>query len=513
MKITRRLSFLLVIILALSFCFPVCADESSLPPESGDESDVVALSPGIVSGNAAVAYCIDDDQFLYTDRIDERVAPTVATKLVACMVAADLMAQKGVTSDKVQVTVTAKALANAGDIADVRVPMMGFKAGDSYTAKDLISCTLVACANDAVASLAAYFGENYLGGDINTFVEQMNKKAESIGLTNTHFVNATGLDDPDQYSTPREVALIAAAFYRYNELVTLSDVESFLFNGSTTVRSKNFLKSGYYVKGFTNKQAIGLIAGQKDRNGDYCLITASQKDGRTYIFVVMCASGMIVERDEENDVSYYSFGIGNAYYDMHKLIKWTRESFELLSIANTDTIIGELRVNLGSSADHVMIVPSENVEKLVVNVSGGKLESKLIYDESLVYKKEFNGVQYDTINAPVTHGQVVGTITYYFNGVELATVNAITKDGIESDSVKATLDTAKEFLFGDVMKTILIVIGCLILLYISASLVLGVMKIIKKANKKSKKSSKSGKNVNNPKKSSSDDLSHTREAD
>ena len=137
----------------------------------------------------------------------------------------------------------------------------------------------------------------------------------------------------------------------------------------------NYLKINYYVDGFLNKNAIGLIAGQLDRSGNYCLITASQKEGRTYIFVVMCASGMVVERDEENRTTYY-FVDGNAYVDMNKLIDWTRNSFTLVTVATQDTIVGELRVNVGSNS-HVMVVPCEKVEKLVLDIEVYQIETNL----------------------------------------------------------------------------------------------------------------------------------------
>ncbi len=444
-------------------------------------------NPGITSNNAVVAYSIDDDQFLYSNRLDERVAPAVITKLVTCMVVSDILKERGLKSSEVKVTVTRAALDNLNDIVDVRVPMMGLKVGTEYTAKDLLSATLVACANDAASALACHFGETYLGG-INEFTDRMNEKVDSLGLTNTRFTNPVGIDAPNQYTTPREAALIAAAFYKYNELANLSNVESFMFNGKATVRNKNYLKSNYYVNGYLNKNAIGFIAGQLDKNGNYCLVTASQKEGRTYIFVVMCASGMIVTRDE-NDRVVYSFGEGNAYDDMNKLINWTRTAFKLLPVATTDKIVGELRVNFGSSSDHVMIVPEKNVEKLVLDVEGGTLETKLVYDSSKVYKKEFNGKEYDTIDAPVTHGQQVGTISYYYNGKEIASIPAVTKEGIEADSVKASLNGAKNFLFGSVMKTVIFVVIGLVVLYIVLTLVLSTRRGINRV-KKSKKSKK-----------------------
>ena len=480
MKYMRKIALLIVFIMLFVSALPLFTAAEEI-------SNTVELTPNITSGNAAVAYCVDDDQFLYSDRIDEKVAPTVATKLVACMVASDILKERGLNSADTQVTVTNTAIDNAGDIADVRVPMMGLKAGDTYSAKDLLAATLVACANDAVASIACYFGERYLGGNINEFVEKMNEKVQDLGLTQTKFANPTGLDSPSQYTTPREVALIASAFYQYDELVKLCNVESHFFNGSSTIRNKNFLKSNYYVDGFLNKDAIGMIAGQLDKSGNYCLITASQKEGRTYIFVVMCAEGMIVERID--DKTHYSFGEGNAYVDMNKLIKWTRESFKLLTIATVDTIVGELRVNAGHSS-HVMVVPCEKVEKLVLDVEGGNVESKLIYDESVVYKKDFNGSEYDTIDAPVTAGQKVGTIVFTYNGAELARVDAVAKDGISSDGLKASLEKIKGFLFGKTVKAIIYVVLGIVVLWLVFSVVMAVVRFVNRFQDNKKGQSK-----------------------
>ena len=249
MKYTRKFALLLALLVAFMLSAPIFAIAE-------EAEDAIQQTPDITSGNAAVAYCIDDDQFLYSDRIDEKVAPTVATKLVACMVASDILKERGLNSSDTLVTVTNDAIDNSGDIADVRVPMMGLDAGDTYSAKDLLAATLVACANDAVETIACDFGKRYLGGGINEFVDRMNKKVEELGLTETKFVNPTGLDSPNQYTTPREVALIASAFYQYDELVKLSNVESYSFNRSSTIRNKNFLKSSYYVGGFLNKDSI-----------------------------------------------------------------------------------------------------------------------------------------------------------------------------------------------------------------------------------------------------------------
>ncbi len=469
MKRFRKLALLLVVLILSTVCLPIiaAADEES--------SDTVSDNPNLSSNNAVVAYSADDGQLLWANRKDERVAPTVATKLVTAMVVMDILKEIKDTSANVYVTVSQEALDNCGNIFDPRIPTMNLTAGKTYSTKDLLAATLVNNAYDAASALAYYYGDTYCGG-IDGFVKKMNEKAKSIGLTSTNFVNATGVDNSEQYTTPYEVAMIATAFYQYNELVNYSDVESFTFNGSTVVRNKNFLKNEYNVKGYKNKNAIGLIAGQLDKKGNYCLITAVQDKGRTYILVVMCASGMKIDEERR-----WSFVDGNAYDDMNKLISWMFDSFELLMVADVDKIVGELRVDFGNSSDHVMVVPSEKVERLVLKNGAADVVTTVNYDTSIVYKKEFNGKEYDTISAPVTHGQKVGTITFSYNGVELATVDAIVKDAVEEDGVLSGLNSIKTFLFGPVMMTIIYIIGGIIAVYIIIVIVMAVVRMVRKS--------------------------------
>lgn len=469
MKKMRVVALLLAVLMLSALCFPVVAAED-------ETSETIKDNPELTSNNAVVAYSADDGQLLWSNRKDERVAPTVATKLVTAMVVMDILSEYGFSSANTYATVTQEALDNCGNIFDPRIPTMSLTVGKTYSVKDLVAASIVNNAYDAASVLAYHFGENYCGGSVDGFVARMNEKVKSLGLNNTNFVNATGVDSSDQYTTPYEVAMIASAFYNYNELVSYSNVSSFTFNGSTTVRNKNFLKNDYNVAGYINKKAIGLIAGQLNTTGNYCLITAVQDQGRTYIFVVMCASGMKIDEEKR-----WSFVEGNAYDDMNKLISWMLKSFQLLSVATTDTIIGELRVDFGNSSDHVMVVPAEKVERLVLKSSNTDVVTTVTYDTTVVYKKEFNETEYDTVSAPVSRGQRVGTVTFSYNGVELATVDAVTKDAVEEDSVLSGLDSIKNFLFGSVMKTVLYIVGGIIVAYIVVVIVMAVIRGVNKA--------------------------------
>ncbi len=470
MKQKRILSALLAVLI-------LCSVLTFLPASAAE------TEPDISSGNALVALCVDNGQYLYSSRGGEQVAPTVVTKLVSTMVIHDLFTERGVNMDEYTVTVTSQSLENVGPIGDISAPSMGLSAGSTYTVRDLLSASLVANANDAVSVLAYYCGEAFLGGGIADFVARMNKKAQSLGLTKTKFVNATGLDSVAQTTTPDEAAKIAAAFYKYDYLVKLSDVESFLFNGKSTVRNKNYLKSNFFVAGFLNKRAIGMIAGQKNSRSDYCLITACEKEGRAYVFVVMCATGMKVDPEGNR-----SFGEGNAYTDINKLIDWSLSSFEYMTVASPNDIVDELHVNLGSSTDHVIVVPETTVESLInLEASSESITKTISYDKNVVYESEFGGTTVNTVDAPIAKGTRVGTVTYSFNGMELATVPLVTKDSVDSSGMLTAIDNVKGFLFGDVMMTVLKVIAALVILYVLFSIAMAIVRGVKKVRSKKDK--------------------------
>ncbi len=495
MKFKNRLAVVLAVLITLSSCF-------GLYTSAEEDAPSVPTDPGITSGNAIVAYSLDDDQLLYSNRLEEEVSPAVATKLVNAMVVMDLLNERGLNYSDVIVTVTAAAVENSGNVYDLRVPIMGFEAGDTCSVKDMLSSMLVAGANDAASALACHFGEAFLGGDMTSFVNKMNDKCQSLGLENTHFVNATGIYSPEQKTTPYETALIAAAFYGYNDLVTLSDVEYFRYKDRVTIRNESCLKNGHSYSGYTNKNAISLIAGHLDVKGNYCLIAASQKEGKTYIFVVMCATGL--KEEVVGEVRTYHYGVGNAYDDMNLLIDWTREAFSLVTLATKSTIIGELRLNLGNSSDHVMVVPAEDVERLVLGGNAESIQMQIDYDyeSNLVYKTMLNDVEHDTINAPVSAGQRVGTVTFKSGDTVIAQVDAVVKEGVEMDSIKAFLSRTKSFLFGDVMMTVIwVIVGC-IAVYFLVVIITAFIKMINKTVSLTKGKGKKEKTAKKPKEKS-----------
>ncbi|MEI8230132.1 MAG: serine hydrolase [Candidatus Peregrinibacteria bacterium] len=100
-------------------------------------------------------------------------------------------------------------------IAQTKGSLAYLAPGEEYRAGDLLSALLIPSANDAAVTLARFHS-----GTESTFVEEMNARAKALGLTSTQYANPSGLDDPRQWSTPRDIALLSAYVQRFPEIST-----------------------------------------------------------------------------------------------------------------------------------------------------------------------------------------------------------------------------------------------------------------------------------------------------
>ena len=223
MKKTRILSLVLLLTLLLHcLLLPVFAEPESSAGEPSDpisesaslpeeqtqdtqaptEDTIDAPSPLLdyaldnnfyVRAKAAALIDLDAGALLFGMNIDEQIYPASLTKIMTCMIALE----RGNPDDILTVSSTAlQDLAIGGSTANLKV-------GEQLSLRELLYCVMVSSANEACNVVA-----EYISGSIPAFVALMNEKAAELGLTNTHFVNASGLHDPDHYSTPHEIALI-----------------------------------------------------------------------------------------------------------------------------------------------------------------------------------------------------------------------------------------------------------------------------------------------------------------
>lgn len=206
---------------------------------------------------------------LHAERATTRLHPASLTKLMTVYLVLDAIRRGAITVDS-RWPVSAHA-------ASQPPTSMGLDAGEEVPVGTLLLGLAVASANDA-AMVAA----EALGGDEATFVERMNATAAALGLRDTTFGNPSGLPDPEQLTTARDMALLALALEReFPGHGGLFASRSFVWNGRTEHTTNRFLTS------YTG--ADGMKTGFTC-NAGYNLVATATRDGRRLLGVVLAAS-------------------------------------------------------------------------------------------------------------------------------------------------------------------------------------------------------------------------------
>lgn len=261
---------------------PVVASPVALmPPPS--QQEVVALPvpanlPTLVqegdaanlqlSARAAVVYDVDSDKVLYHKSATTPVKIASISKLMTAIVASKL---KPDLSEEVTVP----------DGMQYIIPsIMGLRRGERLTLHDLMAGMLIKSGNDAATLLGSSSA-----GSLSAFVEQMNRTASELGMTNTVFANPHGLDVPEAHSTAQDVARMAAFAFQNPTIRELAGTRSMV------VVSRDYSRTTHYLVNSDKLLAenIGIIAGKTgftDEAG-LCLVVLVERNGHRIVSVVL----------------------------------------------------------------------------------------------------------------------------------------------------------------------------------------------------------------------------------
>jgi D-alanyl-D-alanine carboxypeptidase len=222
---------------------------------------------------------------LYQSDASARLAPASLTKMMTALVTVD-----NVDLDEVvTVTVDGPALSLETDST-----VMGIEPGQLFTVRDLLYGLLLPSGNDAAIQLA-----EYVAGTQEAFVEMMNDKAESLGLRNTHFANAHGLDDPNLYTSAADMAIIGRVLLRNSDLAEIvgTQVHQPAWSGPE-LQNVNLLLGGY-------TGAIGVKTGYTDL-AHQTIVAAADDEGRRVIVVLLRSDDIYSEAPRLLDWAFES---------------------------------------------------------------------------------------------------------------------------------------------------------------------------------------------------------------
>ena len=362
-------------IIILSALFALCLPGVSVPASAeawmqGDDLAIGAPSAALMEKETG--------RLIYEKNSHERLFPASVTKVMTM-----LLIVEDIESGKAQLTDTVTASERAASFGGSCVYL---EAGEQMSVSDMLKCIAVVSANDCAVAMA-----EHLSGSESLFVDRMNRRAEELGMKDSHFTNCSGLfDDGDHYTSAYDVALMS------RELVKHDMIKDFTTIWMDSIRGGEFELSNTNKLVHSYPGCTGLKTGYTS-SAMYCLAATAERDGVEYIAVVMHAESS----ESRNRDARTLLDVGFANYSLCSL--------------RMEQPLPELKVELGR-ADSVSLEYGGEAYALVE----GKGQTP---EYDLRLKK--------TVQAPVRAGEALGELTVRIRGQVVETVPILAAEDVE----------------------------------------------------------------------------------
>ena len=362
-------------IIILSALFALCLPGLSVPASAeawmqGDDLAIGAPSAALMEKETG--------RLIYEKNSHERLFPASVTKVMTM-----LLIVEDIESGKAQLTDTVTASERAASFGGSCVYL---EAGEQMSVSDMLKCIAVVSANDCAVAMA-----EHLSGSESLFVDRMNRRAEELGMKDSHFTNCSGLfDDGDHYTSAYDVALMS------RELVKHDMIKDFTTIWMDSIRGGEFELSNTNKLVHSYPGCTGLKTGYTS-SAMYCLAATAERDGVEYIAVVMHAESS----ESRNRDARTLLDVGFANYSLCPL--------------RMEQPLPEVKVELGR-AEGVSLEYGGEAYALVE----GKGQTP---EYDLRLKK--------TVQAPVRAGEALGELTVRIRGQVVETVPILAAEDVE----------------------------------------------------------------------------------
>ncbi len=326
---------------------------------------------------------VGSNQVLTAEKSDERLEPASLTKLMTAYLTFSAIRQKTIGLSQ-PLPVSEKAWRTGGSKMFIRVDTQ-------VPVEDLIKGMIVQSGNDACVTLA----EGIAGSEEN-FAQMMNREAQRLGMTNSHFMNSTGLPDPQHYTTARDLSLLASALIRdfpedYKKYYSMKE---FRYNNITQPNRNRLL--------FIDPTVDGVKTGHTEAAG-YCLISSALRDKRRLLSVVLGTVSDSARAAESQ-----------------KLLNWGYISYDAVTLQAKDQAIATLRVWKGAQSEVKAGVTSD----LGIAVPKGyadKVKSDFVAEPRLI--------------APIEAGQKIGMLKVSIDGKPYSEYPVVALEKVELGNI------------------------------------------------------------------------------
>ncbi|MEO5366443.1 MAG: D-alanyl-D-alanine carboxypeptidase [Magnetococcus sp. WYHC-3] len=352
--VSRLSSFLCALFLSFSLGWPT--------PLAAAEDD----APFQVAAQAAILGDLDTGEILLAQNADEIRSPASLTKVMTLYLIYEALAKGDLTLDT-KLHVSEQAWRVGGSKTFVKV-------GDEVRLEELIQGIAVQSGNDACVVVA-----EHLGGTEQGFADLMNHKAQQLGMTNTHFLNSSGLPAEGHHTTARDLFILARhVMLDFPQYSHFSQLKEYTFNGIRQYNRNRLL--------WRDPSVTGLKTGHTAEAG-YCMIATNEKDGQRLGAVILGSESSKLREAEAL-----------------RMLRYGNRMYETVRLFNGGAEVRRLRVWKGES-DEVPGVVDKPLMVTIPRKNRGDLEVGLLWKEPVM--------------APLARGDEVGSLVVKLKGTEL----------------------------------------------------------------------------------------------
>lgn len=350
-----------------------------------------------ISAPSAILMEASTGQVIFEKDADAKRPPASVTKVMTLLLIFDAL-EAGKIKLEDEVTTSEYAASMGGS-------QVFLEPGEVQTVDTLIKCISVASANDACVAMA-----EFICGNEDEFVAQMNERAKGLGMENTNFINCNGLDEDGHLTTARDIALMS------RELITTYP-QVFDYCNIWMENITHTTKKGTTEFGLTNtnklirqyEYATGLKTGSTSK-AKFCVSATAKKDDMELIAVIMAADDSKARVRDAITLFNYGFGKCNKY-----------QEDEVKDVAPIEVKRGVEKTVKAAQEEPFSYVDTTGADL-------NSMERKVEIDKD--------------IEAPVKQGTKVGEAKYYLNGTEIGSVDILTVEDVDEVSYKSAIKDA-----------------------------------------------------------------------
>lgn len=359
-----------------TFIFNFC----SLNAFSNTISNITDLG---LTAKSAVLIDGNTKTLIYSQNADEKLPPASVTKVMTLLLIYESIKSGKIDWDEI-ITVSEHAASMGGS-------QIFLEPLEKQTVRDLTKSIVIASANDSAVAMA-----ERIGGSEDGFVNLMNERAKQLGMNNTNFVNACGLDTDGHVTTAYDIALMSCELImNHPEITEYTTVWQDTIIHSTRNGDQEFglTNTNKLIQLYDN--ATGLKTGSTSE-ALYCLSGTAKKDDLNLIGVVLAAPDPTTRFEEV--IKLFEYGFGN---------------FQVIKSLENNNIITSIPV-LKGSLEAIDIVPNKTIDLLTLK----GVSTEILPEYTVI----------PSIKAPFEKGTKVGELIYKVDGVEIGKVDLITKN-------------------------------------------------------------------------------------